>query len=191
MNARKKWMIWGGVAVAFFASILLATVMHVRKQPAPAAFDLSQYTQLTTSTSVNNSPAAQTDRKGPAPAGHLPEAHPPAAEMDADSTNAPSHQDQGELHAVFPDRLSQDEFPYQVIPFEARIVEFPIVLLDQHRLDLAPEIRMDPTMGLQDTDPLSALRANVYRIEKPSPPPGPRPEPPKPPRPPEESPSGL
>lgn len=195
MNNRRKWIAGGWIAIVLIAAGLLAMVIiHGGQKPAPSVLDLSQFTRLTPSTTSGTTPGPTESSSKPTvePQVSLPEGQPPSADMTASSTNPPTHPEEHDnLHVVFPDRLSPDEFPYQPIPFEAKVVEFPIVLLDQHLLELAPLVIMDRTLGLQDADPMTLLRENVYRIEKPpvTPPPGPKP--PKPPRPPEESPSGL
>lgn len=178
MKNSRKWITVGLLALVLIAAGLVAMVIfHGGTKPVSIEAELSQLASLQPSTTIQSIPSQPPITPGSTPEVPvpLPEAAPPVVEMTASSTNPPSG-DQDKLLEAFPGLLSPDEFPYQAIPFEAKLVEFPIVLLDQHFLKFSPVIIMDPTLGLQEEDPMALLRANVYRIEKPPVTPPPRPQ---------------
>lgn len=83
-------------------------------------------------------------------------------------------------------RVRTTDFPFQVVPFDAPVAEFPLVLVRQREVEAAPIDRIDGGFGAGDS--MSYMRNNIYRV--PGNPPG---QPPgKPPgKPPVESNAGL
>jgi hypothetical protein len=119
---------------------------------------------------------------------------PPAPETTAQTPPPDSTTEAPETHSLQDAQFSTRDFPFQQLPSDAPIADFPLVLVSQDELKLAPEVIMNPTLAPQESEPLSEMRQNVYRVPKPPgpPPPGPKPpKPPKPPGPPVESNAGL
>lgn len=117
---------------------------------------------------------------------------PKKTETTAQATPADSTTESPEYHSLQDAQFSTQDFPFQQLPSDAPIADFPLTLLAQDEQKIAPGAVMNPTLAPSEAEPLSEMRQNVYRVPKPPPGPPPHgPPPPKPHGPPVESNAGL
>lgn len=202
LNARKsRLIIWGAVGLAL--SACLGIVVYHSVPDSSTSLDLSEYLERPALAGEGHSARHASDRGQPSTgtgpgspsfsgAGTLPGANAPRANMVAKLDGLPPMIEIVDKRVTPPARVASDDFPFQELPYDAPVAEFPIVLVWQKQLELEPILEMDRSATPSEKDALLNMRQNIYRVPGPPPPGPPPPGPkPKPGEPPVESNAGL
>lgn len=197
---RSRFLLWA--AIVSTSAVCALIVAHYSTRKTQKTIDLSAYLNPPPSSSPELEPPLQPKLNATFPDATMPiskdtpsfthsQAQAPKAEMTSQQSKENTLSDDSAKRVLPPARLASDDFPYQNLPFDAPVAEFPLVLVWQKQLEL-DQIR---EMSGSSADPMLDMRNNIYRVpgNPPGPPPGPPPHPPgpKPPKPPVESNAGL
>ncbi len=195
---RSRILLWLAIVPTSVVTALVAAHFSNRSSAKSdsKAFDLSAYMNHDLSSSKIDPPrqpsltAKFTDATMPYskddPSGANPIAPNSKPEMTSILSRDKDSADDSLKRVPHTPRVRTTDFPFQVVPFDAPVAEFPLVLVRQREVEAAPIDRIDGGFGAGDS--MSYMRNNIYRV--PGNPPG---QPPgKPPgKPPVESNAGL